>query len=144
MQESASSSNESQQWLIDLLNRLLEAERAGAKVIAALMDTYPEHSTIWEKLREVQRDEARNCAVLKPLVERLGGAPSNATGDFVQKTLAIQDPVERLQFLNRGQGWVVRKIQEALPKIEDPVVRQALDDMVKSHVENIDACDALI
>jgi nitronate monooxygenase len=41
--------------------------------------------------------------------------PSAVTGDFLGKALAVNGRVARLQFLNRGQAWVARKISEALP-----------------------------
>jgi uncharacterized protein DUF6306 len=49
----------------------------------------------------------------------------------------------RLQFLNRGQGWVARKIAEALPNVKEDFVRNALAAMHESHLLNIEACEAL-
>ncbi|MDE3208297.1 MAG: nitronate monooxygenase, partial [Pseudomonadota bacterium] len=103
--------------VIAFLNTLLKAERAGAKVIAQFMLAYPEQSNTWNKLREMQRDEARNCSILIALLHHAGGVPSHETGDFLGKALAIQNAQERLQFLNRGQSWVARKIPEWIPKI---------------------------
>ena len=50
----------------------------------------------------------------------------------------------RLRFVNKGQAWVVRKIDEVLPMIADETARAMLDDMRRSHVDNIAACDALL
>ena len=47
-----------------LLNKLLEAERAGAKVLAAFVDDYERDTPAWRQLVAVQRDEATNCAIL--------------------------------------------------------------------------------
>ena len=47
-----------------LLNLLLEAERAGAKLLAAYLRELPPGTGDWVGLHAVQRDEARNCAVL--------------------------------------------------------------------------------
>ena len=129
---------------IDRLNELLEAERAGAKVLVAFLDDYARDTPAWRQLSAVQRDEAKNCAILIDLIRRLGGTPSSATGDFVEKALAVAGHVPRLKFLNRGQGWVARKIREALPEIADPAVRGALTAMHDSHLLNIEACEALI
>ena len=129
--------------LIDLLNVLLEAERAGAKVLAAFLDDYPRDTPAWRQLAVVQRDEAKNCVILIDLVRKLGGAPSETTGDFLGKALAVAGRVARLQFLNRGQGWVARKISEALPQVKENFVRDALSAMQESHLLNIEACDAL-
>jgi len=129
--------------LLTLLNQLLEAERAGAKVLAAFLDEYERDTPAWRQLAAVQRDEANNCAILIDLIRRANGAPSAATGDFLAKALAVQGRLPRLRFLNRGQQWVARKIGEALPHLEEGSVRDALLAMQESHLLNIEACDAL-
>ncbi len=129
--------------VIGLLNLLLEAERAGARVLAAFLDDYERDTPAWRQLSAVQRDEARNCAILIDLIRRLGGTPSAATGDFLGKALAVEGKTARLQFLNRGQGWVARKIVEALPNVQEDFVRGALSAMHESHLLNIEACEAL-
>lgn len=130
--------------LIGLLNVLLEAERAGAKVLAAFLNDYERGTPLWRQLAAVQRDEARNCAILMELIRRVGGAPSTVTGDFLGKALAVEGKAARLQFLNRGQKWVARKINEALPRLEQDFVRDALIAMHESHLLNIEACEALL
>jgi len=130
--------------LLVLLNALLEAERAGAKVLSEFLADYPEGSEAWRTLRRVQRDEAENCAILMRLIRGLGAEPSKATGDFVAKALAVEGNTERLTFLNRGQGWVARKIREALPALREDEVRTALVEMQDSHVANIATCDTLV
>lgn len=132
------------QELIALLNTLLEAERAGAKTLAAFLDDYPPASAAWQQLHKVQHDEAANCALLLTAVRSLGAEPSHATGDFLGKALAQQGTVARLNFLNRGQGWVARAIAAALPRLADGPVRRMLADMHASHLANIDACNALL
>jgi 5,10-methenyltetrahydrofolate synthetase len=134
----------SREDVLSLLNTLLEAERAGAKVLAAFLDDYARDSAAWRQVSAVQRDEAKNCAILIGLIRRLEGTPSGATGEFLGKALAVEGRVARLRFLNRGQGWVARKIREALPDIDDPGVRSALSVMYDSHLLNIEACEALI
>jgi nitronate monooxygenase len=116
------------------LNGLLEAERAGAKLLAAWVDELPPGSPLGEKLRAVQRDEARNCAVLIHLLLEAGVAPSLATGDFYRKGLAIRGWAERLAFLERGQAWVARRIAAALPGVPTPQGRRLLQAMHKSHL----------
>jgi 5-formyltetrahydrofolate cyclo-ligase len=128
---------------IGLLNMLLEAERAGAKVLAAFLDDYERDTPAWRQVAAVQRDEARNCVILIDLIQRLEGAPSAATGDFLGKALAVEGRAARLRFLNRGQGWVARKIAEALPNVKEDFVRSALAAMHESHLLNIEACEAL-
>ena len=133
----------SSEKLVELLNTLLEAERAGAKVLAAFLDDYERDTAAWRQLAAVQRDEAKNCAILIDLIRRLNGTPSDATGAFQNKALAVKGRVTRLQFLNRGQQWVARKISEALPYMEQGFVRGPLFAMQESHLLNIEACDAL-
>ncbi len=130
--------------LVGLLNTLLEAERAGARVLVAFLHDYPGDSPAWRQLAAVQRDEAKNCAILIDLIQRMNGTPSAATGDFLGKALAVKGRAARLRFLNRGQQWVARKIGEALPRVEQKPVRDALHAMHESHLLNIEACDALL
>ncbi len=126
------------------LDTLLEAERAGAKVLHEFMGEYPEGSPAWQTLRKVQRDEAENCATLMRLAREIGHEPSKATGDFVGKALAIEGNAERLDFLDRGQAWVARKIREALPRIAEGELKSRLIAMQDSHMINIAACEALV
>ena len=126
-----------------LLNELLEAERAGAKLLAAYMDELPPESERWKAIRAVQLDEARNCAVLIHLLLEEEAAPTPAIGSFYGRGLAIQGWPERLQFLNRGQGWVARRIAAALPRLPESPARRALQEMYDSHLANIRACEAL-
>jgi nitronate monooxygenase len=130
--------------MVALLNTLLEAERAGAKVLATYLADYKEGSPDWRTLKAIQRDESRNCAVLMRLLRHIEGPVSAATGAFLGKALKINGRSERLRFLNIGQAWVARRIEEALPAIADPHVKSALQEMYASHVENIERCNALL
>lgn len=134
----------SREELVHLLNVLLEAERAGAKVLLIYLREFAGDALAEAALRDVQRDEARNCAVLVNLIDYLGAHPSAATGDFLEKALAVQGRRERLEFLNRGQAWVARRIGAALPKIGDQRIKSALEKMYHSHLANIDRCAALL
>lgn len=132
----------SQAETLDLLNRLLEGERAGARAVGAM---YAETGIARNVtvLRGIAMDEARFCAMLTRHIVRLGGSPSRATGAFYDKLLAVHDPTERLELLNRGQGWVVRKLQEALPKIHDDGLHHDLKQMLDRHELNIADCTLL-
>ena len=125
------------------LNTLLEAERAGAKLLSAYLDELTPGSFMWNSLREVQLDEARNCSVLIHLLLQAEVAPSAAVGDFYAQGLAIPGWRERLQFLNRGQGWVAKRLAAALAKIPESA-QPALHAMLDSHVANIGSCEALL
>lgn len=126
---------------IERLNALLEAERAGAKVLAILRDAQDARAPLRGLLERLQKDEGSNAVVLYKTIQRLGGAASHETGAFVHKTLAIDGLEARLRFLNKGQAWVVRKIDELLPDIEDGELRSMLEAMRRSHVDNIAACE---
>lgn len=130
--------------VVALLNMLLEAERAGARVLSAFLDEYPRESAAWKQLRAVQEDEADNCAKLTDAIRDADGIPSHATGEFLGKALAIQGRVPRLTFLNRGQAWVARKIGAALPRIPPGTTASMLEEMHASHLANIAACDLMI
>ena len=127
-----------------LLSLLLEAERAGAKLLAAYLDELPRGTGRWIGLEAVQRDEAHNCAVLIHLLLDAGIAPTMAVGEFYRKGLAIHGWRERLEFLNRGQAWVARRIAAALPRISAPGARAVLQTMHESHLANIARCDQLL
>jgi Domain of unknown function (DUF6306) len=127
-----------------LLNQLLEAERAGAKLLAAYLDELPPGTGDWVGLRAVQRDEARNCAVLIHYLLEAEVAPSMATGDFYRKGLEIRGWRERFEFLNRGQRWVARRIADALPRIAPSGGKSALQEMHESHLVNIALCEQLL
>jgi hypothetical protein len=84
--------------LIAALNILLEAERAGAKVALAsakppIGTDSPMHDAYRPLMLSVRDDEARWCAMLTRHIQHLGGEPSQRTGDFYGKALAITDPL---------------------------------------------------
>ena len=124
-----------------LLNTLLEAERAGAKLLAAYVDELPPESSAWSALRKVQRDEAHNCAVLMHLLLNAEVEPSSAVGEFYERGLGLRRWSERLAFLNRGQAWVAKRIAVGLPRIREKGARAALRTMHESHLENIGLCE---
>lgn len=130
--------------LLDLLNTLVEAERAGAKVAAA-WEAEADDARLRRLLGEVKQDEARFSAMLGGLVQHHGGTPSRNTGAFHEKALAMDGPLpERLAFLNRGQAWVIRRLQQALPQIQDEHTRRELQTMLDVHETNVARCDAAL
>jgi len=129
--------------LCDFLNALLEAERAGAKSATLFRREYaggPAEALI----EQVRQDEAWCCGMLADWVSRLHGAPSARTGDFLEKVLAKQGLEARLGFLNRGQEWVVRKLEEILPQLDEGDLRRDLAQMLDLHVRNIAQCTAFL
>jgi hypothetical protein len=127
--------------LIALLNELLEAERAGARVAsetAAEIDDPELHRLV----ASIRQDEAHWCAVLVDVIRSLDATPTHATGAFHEKAMAIEDLPERLALLNRGQRWVVRKLQALLPTLVQPDMHHVLTQMLVSHEKNIGSVDA--
>lgn len=129
--------------LIDALNELLEAERAGARVtLESRADSID--SDMAGLVMAIHGDEARWCAMLSEQLKRLDAVPSTRCGDFHGKAMAIADPMARLTFLNRGQAWVVRKLAALLPRVRDDALHAALRAMHDSHVDNIATADRFV
>jgi nitronate monooxygenase len=129
--------------LLAFLNELLEAERAGARVTAR-MSSETSDPSMKSLLRDIYRDEARWCAMLLKWIALLDGKASSDVGAFYGKCMAIIDPGERLAFLNRGQGWVARKLREMLPKTRDDAMHADFSAMLKSHEDNIARANSLV
>lgn len=127
------------------LNTLLEAERAGARVGAALVGEAKTLAASWQDLaRVIHDDEVHWARMLFEAVQTLGAAPSDKVGDFYERAMAIEGFEARLAFVNRGQGWVVRKLREILPGVADGELRATLQAMLDAHVVNIDAANAAL
>jgi hypothetical protein len=120
----------------DFLNTLGEAERAGGRVLHELTEQ-ARSLELKEMLKKVAHDEGYYAAELAAHVRRLGGTASNKTGDFVEKVRAVADFKGKLELLNRGQRWVIRKIDENLPSLADEPLRAFLSVMAKGHRVNI-------
>lgn len=129
--------------LLDVLNELLEAERAGARITAqtAIETSMPEMAAL---MNDVHCDEAHWCVILLKWIKRLGGEPSPRTGEFYEKCLAFFELTERAAFINRGQGWVARKLRQTLPKIQNEEMHADLAAMLRSHEHNIVRTNALL
>ena len=122
--------------LIVLLNLLLECERAGAQGVLAL-SRRAANAEAQAALHAVAADEARFCAMLTRHIERLGGTPSKSVGAFYDKLMAETDRARQMSLLDRGQGWVVDKLRESLPKIADAALVGELQEMLTVHEINI-------
>ena len=125
------------------LDALLEAERAGARVTRCSAGEMPD-TALGGAVERIHHDEVRWCTMLIRAIRALHGTPSTRTGAFYDKAMAIADPHERLAFVNRGQGWVVRKLQELLPLIDEPAIHDDLLAMLHAHQANIDHVEQLL
>ncbi len=126
--------------LEDFLNTLCEAERAGGRVLHELTAIAPSPE-MHHLLRKAGHDEGYWAGELAAQLRRLGGQPSNRTGDFVEKVRAVGDFRGKLELLNRGQRWVIRKINEQLPSIGEPELAGFLKVMAQGHEVNIAAVE---
>lgn len=122
--------------LLECLNELLEAERAGARLTRRTADETA-RPDMRDLILTIHRDEARWCAVLANAIVDLGGTPSRKTGSFLERAMAITNPEERLAFLNRGQAWVSKRLRNLLPSIHDGSLHGQLREMLESHDTNI-------
>jgi nitronate monooxygenase len=129
--------------LEDFLNRMLEAERAGARALVVFMDDFPRHSSEWTILRKVHEDEAHNCALIGEQLKRRGRDYSHATGAFYGKAIAVKGAKERIAFLVRGLRWAIREFEQALPRIDDAEVRALLEGMRERHRRSVAACESI-
>ena len=128
---------------VDRLNELLEAERAGVDTLSRLLPEArsPEMHKLFEGVRN---DEAWACAGLVRSIETLGGVTSGKRGDFAEKVMSESTLARRLRFLNRGQGWVVKRLDGLLGDTLPASVTAFLEEMKKRHVSNIEACERLV
>jgi len=127
------------------LNTLLEAERAGARVGAALVAEAKAKSPAFQNLASlIHDDEVKWARALFEGVKGLGQAPSDKVGDFYERAMAIEGFEARLAFVNRGQGWVVKKLREILPAVTDARLAATLEAMLSAHIANIEAANAAL
>jgi len=125
--------------LVDRMQELLEAERAGVKCLDAMAD----HATDMEK-KELftlfRNDEGKFCAGLFRLVQARGAVPTKNVGAFADKVIALPTETEQVALLIKGQAWVVRKIDEIPPAETNAGEKAFFGDMREVHVVNIEKC----
>jgi methylphosphotriester-DNA--protein-cysteine methyltransferase len=125
--------------LVAFLNTLLEAERAGARICQRTAHEARDagNESLAGLMAAVRDDEAHWCAVLSRAIRALDAEPSSVTGAFYEKAAAIPDLQERVKFINRGQGWVVRELRKTLPRIRDDALHAQMKAMLDGHEANI-------
>jgi len=144
MSTSSSTDAFSEQELGEFLNRMLEAERAGAKTLLVYMDSIARHSDEWKVLRRVQADEAHNCGLIGEQLKKRGKDYSHATGGFYDKAVAMKGQPERIRFLVKGLRWAIREFEQVLPRIPDPGIQQLFQGIRERHLRSIAACEAVV
>ncbi|MDB6141168.1 MAG: diguanylate cyclase [Pseudomonas sp.] len=122
---------------INLLQELLEAERAGARLALDTLDEADDEQK--GLLNKIHKGEAESCRRIRDCIKYLGGVPSLALGAFYEKAMKIEDVTDRLYFIDRGQRWVINKVKDNLQDIDNSFVRIELENVLKIHVLNSDA-----
>jgi nitronate monooxygenase len=130
--------------LEQFLNRMLEAERAGARALVVFLDDFPRNSETWKILRRVHEDEAHNCGLIGEQLKKRGQEYSHATGEFYAKAVAVKGPRERIAFLVKGLRWAMREFEQALPRIQDTAVRDLFQGMRERHQRSCAACESVL
>jgi hypothetical protein len=99
--------------LAEILNLLLESERAGVSALDALAGEVAP-GELRQLLLTSRQDEAEDVSGLEQLIRGSGLAPSDKVGPFAAKVAALGTLRERLKLLIHGEEWVARKVEEAL------------------------------
>lgn len=121
-----------------LLQDLLSAERAGAKVAGESLQ-HCKDPTQRKLLEQIRQGEVDSCRLVLNCLNHLGIEPNRETGAFYAKAMAIESLDERLPFVDKGQQWVIRKLREYLPGCADAFIRSELEKMLKIHEINSQA-----
>jgi nitronate monooxygenase len=89
-------------------------------------------------VEDIHHDEVKWCVLLMRAIRALDSKPGTRTGAFHEKAMAIADLRERMAFLNRGQGWVAKKLRELLPMVDDAQMHAGLTEMLRAHEGNLE------
>lgn len=133
--------------LIIFLQELLEGERAGARIARETFQQAEQlgmSGRFMTLINHIKSDEISYCSMLMLQIRRLGGRPGTNTGSFYAKCMAYDNLYARLDFLNRGQKWVVNRINEILGQLIDVELIEHLTEMRDTHQLNIDKTTALL
>ena len=128
--------------LIDRMQELLEAERAGVKCLDAMADQAKDMGKK-ELFTLFRNDEGKFCAGLFGFLQARGAAPTTNVGAFADKVISLPTEAEQVALLVKGQGWVVRKIDEIPPAELNAQETAFFADMREVHIVNIEKCKQL-
>jgi nitronate monooxygenase len=121
------------QALAQILNLLLESERAGVAALDVLLNEVTQDD-LRKLLTTSREDEAATVSQLEALIRSGGDNPSAKVGAFAAKVAAAESLQDRLKLLIHGEEWVARKVEEAiaLAPAAGPV-HDKLQKMAKRH-----------
>jgi nitronate monooxygenase len=126
---------------VAFLNRMLEAERSGAKALLNILEGSRAAARAWPYC-VASTPTRHNCALLGKQIERLGADYSHATSDFLGKLLAVEGRRARVEFLAKGLRWAVKRFDEALPRLDDDA-RATIASVRESHLRSIERCESV-
>ncbi len=132
----------SREETLALLNELLEEVRAEAYLMHDVesLDGHRGWSTLF---RELRTDQARFNVMLIRHIERLGGTPSEKTGE-TSAHLADGLPLERqLHEFNTRQHVLYAKLKAAQLRIYEDGLREDLANMLESRERLIQRCSGV-
>jgi len=116
------------------LQVLLEAERAGARIAKeSTEEARQSDPSKIDGLEHLLGEETHCCRVLIDCLEHIGETPGSGIGDFYDKCMAIDDLDDRLALVDKGQRWVLRKVETILPRLSDPTLIAAIKDVRDRH-----------
>ena len=120
-----------------ILNRLLEAERAGHQLLDAMSQetSNPQLKALFANITDV---EISDVSVLEGLIRLHGGTPSTKIGDFVDRVLSLDNLNDQITLLSRGQAWVARKVEQALALNPPLDIAAFLKEMANRHRHNME------
>jgi Domain of unknown function (DUF6306) len=119
--------------LAEILNLLLESERAGVTALDALTAEVGT-GELHQLLLTSRQDEQADALGLEKLIRSSGVAPSQKIGPFAAKVAALGTLKERLQLLIHGEEWVARKVEEAIALAPpEGEVHEYLQKMARRH-----------
>ena len=125
--------------LIDRMQELLEAERAGVKCLDVMADHAADMGKK-ELFTLFRNDEGKFCAGLFGFLQARGADPTKNIGAFADKVIALPTEAEQVALLIKGPAWVVRKIDEIPSGELNSAEKAFFADMREVHVVNIEKC----
>lgn len=129
----------SREEILALLNELLEDVRAETYLMHDI-ESLDSHRGMSALFRELRTDQARFNVMLIRHIERLGGTPSEKTGEIGARS-ADNLPIERqLNEFNARQRVLYAKLEAARTRIYQDDLREDLDGMLDSRKQLIQRC----
>src|SRR5262245_11171452 len=126
--------------LVEVLNRLLEAERAAVEALVKL-SVFAADVLERESLQRIGADEAWACASLHGQIEELGGVPSRSISPLLAPVREKAQFAAGVQAFCHHQRGVLRDVEVLLASPLPEDVRGLLMELQRLHLPNIVWCE---